>query len=125
MNYIYRRRENGEYLGSMKPKDMGREEEVLSWEALRGVLGKRRMRKRLRWRLNRATIRGVRVEGKGVRGRRRRSKKMERVIGSVKRKTEDERWEKREMVINSRRGKRTRKIWIGMEGLPIGERRKS
>lgn len=116
--YIYRKGGDREYQEGIRPKDIGSKEEVMKWEMLREVIGERRERRKLEEKVKRGVIWGVRVEEKGLKGRGRRSERRGEVIGSVGIKTEDGMWEMREIEINSRRGKRTRKIWMAVEGLP-------
>lgn len=128
-SYIYRERENSEVIAKSKPRELGSKGIVMKGEALRGIMKKRRWkRKRIERLFNRnPNIMGVVVEEKGVRGLRRKSRKRIRGLGRIRANSMDTRLNYKEVKIFSRRGVRTRRIWVSEEPLPLigrGERRR-
>lgn len=123
-SYIYRGKENSEVIAKSKPKDIGRKEIVMRCEALRVMMKGRRWVKRRIVKLfkRNPNIMGMLVKEKGVRGLRRKSSSRVRGIGRIRANSVDTRLEYREMRIFSRRGVKTRRVWVSVEPLPLGVR---
>ena len=119
-SYIYREKENSEVIAKNKPRDIGRREIVMRHEALRGIMRRRRWVRRKIERLfkRNPNIMGVFIKEKGVWGLRRKSRIRLRGVGSIRPNSMDTRLEYRELRIFSRRGVRTRRVWVSMEPLP-------
>lgn len=123
-NYIYREGENSEIVAKSKPREIGRKEIVMRWEVIRRIRrGRRWKRMRIERKLKRnKEIMGMFYEEKGV--RRRRSRKIGRGMGRKRENSADTRLEYREMRLFTKRGVRTRRVWLSEEPLPIGVRMK-
>ena len=118
-NYIYREGENSEIIAKSKPREIGRKEIIMRWEVVKRIRrGRRWKRRRIERMLNRnKEIMGLFYEEKGV--RRRRSRKIGRGLGRKRENSMDTRLEYREMRFFTKRGVRTRRVWLSEEPLPL------
>ena len=125
--YIYRESENSEVIAKSRPKEIGRREIVMRWEALKGIRKGRKWKRRKVERLfkRNPNLRGVVLKEKGVRGLRRKSISRVRGLGRIRGNSEDTRLEYRDMKIFGKRGVRSRRIWVSEEPLPLWQRSKN
>ena len=124
MRYVYREGENSEIVVKSKPREIGRREIIMKWEVMRGIIRARRWkRRRIERKLkSNKEIMGIYCQVKGVRIRK--SRKRERGMGRKRANSEDTRLEYREKRLYTKRGVKTRRVWLSEEPLPIGVRRR-
>ena len=122
-NYIYREGESSEIVLKSKPREIGRWEIVMKWEVIRKIRRIRRWKRRKIERMfgRNGEVMGIFYEEKGV--VRRRSKKRGKGMGRKRENSMDTRLEYREMRIYSKKGVKTRRVWMSEEPLPIGIRK--
>ena len=118
-DYIYRERENGEILVKSKPRELSRFEIVMKWEIIRRIKkGKRRLKRRIaRLYKRNEEIMGLYYEEKGVITRK--SRKRVKGLGRKSESSKDSRIEYREWKYYSKKGVRTRRMWLSEEPLPM------
>lgn len=124
--YIYKEKENSDVLLGGKPSEIGRWDRVMRWELGRLLL-KGRKKWRLKRRLKRSYRRNMGVIGiyymeKGV--LRRKTRKKLRSLGVKKEGTLDSRISNKEWRRFTKKGVKTRKVWLSEKPLLWWAKRK-
>ena len=121
-DYVYREKENSEILIKSKPRELSRIEIVMRWEIIRKIMkGKRRIKRKIgRLYQRNLDIMGLYYEENGV--IRRKSRNRVKGLGRKRENSIDSRIEYRDLKFYTKKGVRTRRMWLSEEPLPTRER---